>query len=128
MPRRVVLVGHCGGDTAYLRMAVKSALGDSEFISADDNQSLQKALAADPDLVLLNRKLGWGFEPDMGVDMIPQLSPSYSKTRFMLISNYPAAQLDAQAAGAIPGFGKREIGTPRVIQLLRDALTADVNH
>jgi hypothetical protein len=25
-------------------------------------------------------------------------------------------------AGAVPGFGKREVGTPKVTQLLRDAI------
>jgi two-component system chemotaxis response regulator CheY len=120
------LVGHCGADTSYLRMTVKSALGESVFVSVEDNESLQKALADGPDLVLLNRELGFGFEPDMGVGMIRQLHAAYPNVRFMLISNHRDAQLDAQAAGALPGFGKREIGTPRVAQLLRDAVAADV--
>jgi len=40
----------------------------------------------------------------------------------MLVSNYPEAQAAAVAEGALPGFGKREIGTPRVNDLLRNAL------
>jgi hypothetical protein len=40
----------------------------------------------------------------------------------MLVSNYPDAQAAAVAAGAVPGFGKREIGTPRVAQVIREAL------
>jgi hypothetical protein len=40
----------------------------------------------------------------------------------MLVSNYADAQQAAVAAGALPGFGKRELGTPRVSQLIRDAL------
>jgi len=32
------------------------------------------------------------------------------------------AQADAQAAGAVPGFGKREIGSPKVKEVLRSAL------
>jgi len=40
----------------------------------------------------------------------------------MLVSNYPEAQAAAVAEGALPGFGKREIGTPRVGELLREAL------
>jgi hypothetical protein len=38
------------------------------------------------------------------------------------VSNYPDAQAAAVAAGGMPGFGKREIGTPRVGQVIRDAL------
>jgi hypothetical protein len=40
----------------------------------------------------------------------------------MLVSNYAEAQAAAVAAGAVPGFGKREIGQPRVAQLIREAL------
>jgi hypothetical protein len=41
----------------------------------------------------------------------------------MLVSNYAEAQAAALAAGAAPGFGKREIGTPKVKELLRSALS-----
>jgi hypothetical protein len=42
--------------------------------------------------------------------------------KMMLVSNYPDAQAAAEKAGALPGFGKRDIGSPRVKELLRDAL------
>ncbi len=42
----------------------------------------------------------------------------------MLVSNYPDAQAAAVANGALPGFGKREIGSPRVIELIKGALEA----
>ena len=44
------------------------------------------------------------------------------KAKMMLISNYPEAQEAAVNAGAMPGFGKREIGTLRVVKLLQEAL------
>ena len=40
----------------------------------------------------------------------------------MLVSNYHDAQQAAVAVGAVPGFGKRELGTPKAAQLLREAL------
>jgi hypothetical protein len=40
----------------------------------------------------------------------------------MLVSNYADAQADAVKAGALPGFGKRELGSPKVVQLLKEAL------
>jgi hypothetical protein len=40
----------------------------------------------------------------------------------MLVSNYADAQAAAVAAGALSGFGKREIGNPKVKQLLENAL------
>jgi hypothetical protein len=54
--------------------------------------------------------------------VIKLLGRSYPHTKFMLVSNYPDAQAAAVAAGALPGFGKREIGQPRVAQLIREAL------
>jgi hypothetical protein len=58
----------------------------------------------------------------MGVDVIRAFRKSYPTTKFMLVSNYAEAQAEALAAGAVPGFGKRELGQPRVVQLIREAL------
>jgi hypothetical protein len=125
MSKTVLLVGHCGPDSSYLRMTVKSAIADAKLLAADDSQELTRALAGNVDLILFNRELGYGFDPDTGVGMIALLKKSYPNQRMMLVSNYPDAQLAATKAGALQGFGKREIGKPRVTQLLRDAL-ADV--
>ena len=38
----------------------------------------------------------------------------------------PLAQAAAVVAGALPGFGKREIGSARVTQLLREVLADGV--
>jgi DNA-binding NarL/FixJ family response regulator len=122
-PRRILLVGHCGPDSTYLRSAVRSALGDVQIVMVDDNAQLQQALAGGADLVLLNRDLGYGLEPASGVEMIATLRQQLPALRMMLVSNYPDAQAAAVAAGALAGFGKRQIGTPRVGQVLRDALS-----
>jgi two-component system, chemotaxis family, chemotaxis protein CheY len=122
MSKKVVLIGHCGPDTSYLRMAVKSALGDVTILAADDDSELRKLLAAGADLVLVNRQLDYGFASESGVDLITQLRASYPGVRTMLVSNYPEAQAEAVAAGALPGFGKREIGSPRVKEILRQGV------
>ena len=122
MGKTVVLVGHCGPDSSFLRMAVSSAERGITISMADDAQELKSALAGGVDLVLLNRELGWGFDQPLGVDVIKTLRGHYPNTRFMLVSNYAEAQAAAVAAGGVPGFGKREIGQPRVAQLIREAL------
>jgi len=122
MGKTVVLVGHCGPDSSFLRMAVSSAERGITVSMADDSQELKAALDAGVDLVLLNRELGWGFDHPMGVDVIKLFRAAYPGTKFMLISNYAEAQAAAVAAGGVPGFGKREIGQPRVAQLIREAL------
>jgi len=126
-PKRILLVGHCGPDSNYLRMAVRAALAQAEIVSAGDNAAMDRAIQQGVDLILLNRELGYGFEPDTGVEMIRALKRSHPDWRMMLVSNYPDAQAAALDAGAMPGFGKREIGSPRVISLLRDAVGMHTN-
>jgi DNA-binding NarL/FixJ family response regulator len=120
--KMVVLVGHCGPDNSYLKMAVTSAEKVAQVYPADDEAELKHALEEGVDLVLFNRELGWGFEETTGVEIIRKLKATHPAVKMILVSNYPEAQAAAVAAGALPGFGKRDIGSPKVKQLLRDAL------
>jgi two-component system chemotaxis response regulator CheY len=121
--KKILLVGHCGPDSSFLRLTIKKAAKEAEILSADDGAGLTKILeTTDVDLVLFNRELGYGFEPDMGVEMIRVLRQTQPNLKMILVSNYPEAQQAAEAAGALPGFGKKELGTPRVTDLIRDTL------
>ena len=121
MSKKVLLVGHCGPDSSYLRSTIKKSLGDVDILAADDSEELSRALHSQAiDLILFNRELGYGFDPDEGVEVIRILHGT-TKTKMMLVSNYPDAQQAAVAAGALPGFGKRELGSTRVVELLRGA-------
>lgn len=122
MSKKVVLVGHCGPDSAYLRLAVSRALKNADISSADDEGELNQKIADGADLLLFNRTIDYGFNSEQGVELISQMRAKHPNLKFMLISNYPEAQQAAVQAGALPGFGKREIGTPKVTQLLKDAL------
>jgi hypothetical protein len=122
MSKKVALVGHCGADSSYLRLAVACAEPGVQIVMADDDAELKNVLDQGADLILFNRQLDYGFEETEGSAVIGKLSRYYPKTRMMLVSNYPDAQAAAVAAGALPGFGKRELGSPRVTQLLKDAL------
>ena len=125
MAKKILLVGHCGPDSSYLRMTVKKAVEGVEIKSADDSTELHKALVDGVDLILFNRELGYGFDPDTGVETIKALRATHGHVPMILVSNYPEAQQAALAAGAMPGFGKRELGSPKVAELLRGALTAN---
>src|SRR3954454_17767946 len=118
---KVLLVGHCGPDSSYMRMVVRSADPTAQVIMADDQRELRAALDGGVDLILFNRELGYGFEEELGVDVIKYLKPNYPSLKMMLVSNYSEAQEEAVAAGALLGFGKREIGSRRVVDLLRSA-------
>jgi hypothetical protein len=122
MPKKIALVGHCGPDSSYLRIAVSKAERDATVLMIDDDSDLKRALDDGVDLLLLNRQLDYGFDEREGVALIRKLRANYPGVKTMLVSNYPEAQAAAVAEGALPGFGKREIGTPRVNELLRNAL------
>jgi two-component system, chemotaxis family, chemotaxis protein CheY len=122
MSKKIALVGHCGPDSSYLRMTVAKAGRDFQVVSADDDAELKQQLEDGVDLLLLNRELDYGFDEREGVALIRRLRAAYPNVKTMLVSNYPDAQQAAVQAGALPGFGKRELGSPRVPELIRAAL------
>ena len=124
MPKKIALVGHCGPDSSYLRITVSKAERDVQVLSVDDDSDLKRALDEGVDLLLLNRQLDYGFDEREGVSLIRKLRAKYPGVKTMLVSNYPDAQAAAVAEGALPGFGKRELGSARVAELLRDALNS----
>src|SRR4051812_41871848 len=122
MSKRVVLVGHCGPDSSYLRMAVARVQRNLIVSMADDDAELSREIGQGAELLLLNRVLDYGFEQTDGAALIAELRARFPDVKMMLVSNYPEAQAEAVAAGALPGFGKRELGSERVTKLLREAL------
>jgi hypothetical protein len=122
MSKKVALVGHCGPDSSFLRIAVSRAQRDVQVLSADDDGDLKRVLDGGVDLLLLNRQLDFGFDEQEGVALFRRIRAAYPHVKAMLVSNYPEAQAAAVAEGALPGFGKREVNTPRVAEMLRDAL------
>jgi DNA-binding NarL/FixJ family response regulator len=109
-------------------MAVMQADKSLHVLMADDMEELEQILAnGGADLLLLNRELGWGFDDLNGVEVIRKVRASHPQVKTMLVSNYADAQTAAVAAGGLPGFGKREIGSPRVGQIIRAALNGDAN-
>jgi len=124
-PKKVALVGHCGPDSTYLRLTISSAIKNAKILSADDDDELSRVLSEEVDLLLFNRELGFGFSETEGVKFIQRLRGTHPSLKMMLVSNFPEAQAAAIAAGALPGFGKREIGTSKVKEILRGAIEAE---
>lgn len=116
----IVLVGHCGPDSFMLRNVAQRAVPGARVESADDRESLQAA-AADADLLLVNRVLDTDVGYASGIDLIRDLSPN-ARAAMMLISNYPDAQTQAEAAGAVPGFGKRDAYAEETAERIRRAV------
>jgi hypothetical protein len=115
-----VLIGHCGPDSYLMKSAVSRAVPGATITSVDDQAGLKRHVHADA-VLLINRVLEYGFDTDCGIELIRTLAQSEPRPAMMLVSNLPEAQSQAQAAGARPGFGKREINSDRTKALLREA-------
>jgi CheY-like chemotaxis protein len=72
--------------------------------------------------VLVNRKLD--ADSSDGIDVLRAIKEDAALAALpvMLVSNYPDAQQEAQAAGAVPGFGKAQVSSPETLELLRTYL------
>ena len=120
--KTVALVGHCGPDSSFLRMAVGSGLPGAKVVMADNEKQLDAALDAGVDLLLFNRVLEFGFDERQGQALLERVRRDHPGVATMMVSNYADAQEKAVAAGASPGFGKNDIGQPIVSQRLQAAL------
>lgn len=123
----VVLIGHCGPDSSYLRISVQKALPGALVRSAHSDSELSNLLAAVPGeapqpLLLINRVLEPGFETESGVELIEAIHRKRPLAKLMLVSNYADAQEAARKAGALSGFGKREIGSSALAEKLQAAV------
>lgn len=123
MPKKVLIVGHCGPDSAYLRMAVRAAAPDALVLMADAQDELDRAVSQGVDLLLVNRVLDYGFRHDSGLELMRSLRSAHPELKWMMVSNHADAQSAAQAAGGLPGFGKRDIGSTIAATALKNALT-----
>ncbi|HMO25331.1 MAG TPA: hypothetical protein PKB10_03610 [Tepidisphaeraceae bacterium] len=122
--KRVVLIGHCGFDSVGLKNAVLRVWPDAQVIGVRYDAELKTAIEQGADLLLINRTLS-GFSAADGIGLIRQVKQTYPQTRCMLISNYDDAQQAAVAAGAVRGFGKNDLGSRTVDDLLRSAMAIE---
>lgn len=122
MPEHILLVGHCGIDGPRLQSEIASGLNSqAERINTLDD--LREACARGPALLLVNRE-PLGFTGVSGVDLIRQVKKEFPEQRAVLVSDLPEAQQEAEEAGALPGFGKADLGASRFTETIRSALGA----
>jgi two-component system chemotaxis response regulator CheY len=117
----VLDIGQCPPDHFALRRLLEG-LG-AEVVQAHTlADTLAQLRAGRFDLVLINRKLDIDYSD--GLVILEHLK-RHAETReipVMLVSNYAEAQAAAVAAGAVPGFGKAQLGSPATRELLRPFL------
>ena len=115
-----VLVGHCWADRLGLKSAVKRAVPGARVEKANDMRALRAHLDRDA-VLLVNRVLDGGFETGSGVDLIRHLAATGDAPAAVLISDHADAQVDAEVAGALPGFGKSQLRDETALDRLRRA-------
>ena len=121
MSKRILLVGHCGVDGPLLQGEIASRIQLADAVRVNSMDELRKACGEGADLLLVNRE-PVGFTPLMGLDLIRQLCEQYPGQKVMLVSDYPEAQEEAVRAGAMSGFGKGDIESPKFAEAIRGAL------
>jgi hypothetical protein len=122
--KRIALVGHCGFDSGSLQRFASEAAPAAEVVRVNDQQGLDQVAAGDT-LLLVNRVLDGRFDAGgSGIDLIASLAKADDAPPAMLISNYAESQKEAEAAGALPGFGKSDVGNSETKQRVADAIAA----
>jgi DNA-binding NarL/FixJ family response regulator len=120
MPHSVILVGHCGVDGPRLQREISARIPDTDVIRVNSTADLKRYLEQEADLFLVNRE-PVGFDED-GLDIIRDIRGEHPDAKVMLVSDYPDAQEAAVQAGALPGFGKSEMGSESLTDTVRQAL------
>ncbi len=115
-----VLVGHCWADRFGLKAAVKRAVPAARIEKANDMGALRAHLDSGT-VLLVNRVLDGGFETDSGVELIRLLAQTGDLPVAVLISDHADAQVDAEVAGAMAGFGKSQLRDETALDRLRRA-------
>ena len=121
MPHRILLVGHCGVDGPRLQQEIQSVLQPCEVVRVNEEEKLRSACEEGADLLLVNRE-PLGFEPKDGIDLIRELCREHPGQKVILVSDYPEAQEKATKAGALPGFGKGDMGSAKLGETVKAAL------
>lgn len=120
MSKRILLVGHCGVDGPRMQREIASFLREADVVRVNSEGDLDDAVG-EADLLLINRE-PLGFEPRLGPDLIRELQRTCPDAKCILVSDYEEAQQEASECGALPGFGKSDLGSPKFEEAIRQAL------
>lgn len=116
---RALSVGQCALDSGTISHELLGL--DISTIHVHSAKEMWKRLESESfDLVLLNRIFDRTGEE--ALSFIPKLREQYGETPCLLVSNYEEAQKAAVQLGARYGFGKRQLGSGEVGEILMGVL------
>jgi len=116
----ILLVGHCNVDGPRLQKVLGHEFKQARIERINSQADLERAVSAGADLLLINREpVGFAIE---GMQIIRDLQQMRPQAKVMLISDFPEAQAQALLAGALQGFGKSQLGTQAIKELVAAAL------
>lgn len=119
MAKRVLSIGNCGYDHGNLSSALAKHF-DVEMISAESVKEATAAVSRDQfDLIVVNRL--FDSTGESGIELIKKFKETV-KSPMMLISNYPEYQQQAIDVGAVPGFGKTQVGKAELVKVVEEYL------
>jgi len=123
---RILSVGQCAYDHASLSRHLGRQLDADVVGAATFAEAREKLRTGSFDLVLINRVSD--RDGARGIELIRTLKadPALAALPVMLVSDYPEAQAEAVALGALPGFGKSGLHDPKTVQALQSALAPEV--
>ena len=122
--KRIALIGHCGFDSGSLQRFAQDVAPQAEVVRVNDQAGLDR-VADSETLLLVNRVLDGRFDVGgSGIALIESIVKQDHAPLTMLVSNYEDAQQEAEAAGALPGFGKSQIADQSVRQRVSQAISS----
>lgn len=122
MTKRVLDIGNCSMDHGAISGMLRKQFQADVVQCHGPEDSLAALRAGKFDLVLVNRKLDQDYSDGLEIIQAIKADPKLAATPVMLITNYPQYEEQAVEAGALPGFGKKQLYDERTQQRLAAVL------
>lgn len=119
---RVLDVGNCSPDHQALRGVLERHFGAQVEAADSGAEAIDRLRNTSFDLVLVNRVFDADGSDGLGLIQSMQADSGLASIPVMLVTNFPDHQQRAIEQGALPGFGKRELGSAAMLDQLRPLL------
>ncbi|MBA2113375.1 response regulator [Bremerella alba] len=122
MPKQVLDVGNCGYDHSSLKNLIERNFDAKVLQSHGPTDTLKMLREQSFALVVINRKLDRDHSDGMDILKDMKADEQLQDIPVLLLSNFEDAQANAQEVGAVPGFGKRDLGKETTLKKLQPYL------